>query len=57
MESEVMDMIVKNVKINKIVFMETYTREEWLQLFKECHNHCQEERNELFMFEAITRKT
>jgi hypothetical protein len=32
MESEAMDMIVENVKINKIIFMETYIHEEWLQL-------------------------
>jgi hypothetical protein len=30
MESKIMHMITKNVKINKIVFVETYTREEWL---------------------------
>jgi len=28
MENEGMDLIVKNVKINKIVFVETYTHEE-----------------------------
>jgi hypothetical protein len=31
MKSEATDMIVKNVKIDKIVFVETYIREEWLQ--------------------------
>jgi hypothetical protein len=41
-----MDMIVENVKIDKIVFVETYTRKEWLWLLKECHNHCQEDRKE-----------
>jgi hypothetical protein len=30
MENETIDMIIKNVKINKTVFMETYIREEWL---------------------------
>ncbi len=30
MESEAMDMIIKNVKIDKTIFMETYTCEEWL---------------------------
>jgi hypothetical protein len=30
MENEAIDMIVKNVKINKTIFMETYIREEWL---------------------------
>jgi hypothetical protein len=46
MESEVTNMIIKNVKIDKIVFMETYTHEEWLGLFKECHNHCEGDRKE-----------
>jgi hypothetical protein len=46
MESETMDMIVENVKMDKIIFMETYTCKEWLQLLKECHNHCQEDRKE-----------
>jgi hypothetical protein len=32
MESETMHMIVEKVKINKIIFMETYIHEEWLQL-------------------------
>jgi hypothetical protein len=41
-----MDMITKNVKINKKVFVETYTCEEWLWLFKECYNHCQEDKKE-----------
>jgi hypothetical protein len=27
---EIMDMIVENVKINKTIFVETHTREEWL---------------------------
>jgi hypothetical protein len=30
MENEGMDMIIKNVKIDKIVFMETYIHKEWL---------------------------
>jgi len=30
MENKAMDMIIENVKINKIVFVETYIREEWL---------------------------
>ncbi len=46
MESETIDMIIKNVKIDKMVFMETYICEEWLQLLKECHNHCQEDKKE-----------
>jgi hypothetical protein len=32
MENEAMNMIVENVKINKIIFVEIYTHEEWLQL-------------------------
>jgi hypothetical protein len=46
MESEVMDMIVKNVKIDKIVFVKTYIREEWMRLLKECHGHYQEDKKE-----------
>jgi hypothetical protein len=38
--------IVENVKIGKIIFMETYSHEEWLQLFHECHNHCRKDRKE-----------
>jgi hypothetical protein len=30
MENKAMDMIIENVKINKIVFVETYIREDWL---------------------------
>jgi hypothetical protein len=30
MESEAMNMIIENVKINKTIFMETYTHKEWL---------------------------
>ncbi len=33
------DLIVENVKINKTMFMETYTCKEWLELLQECHNH------------------
>jgi len=46
MENETTNMIVKNVKIDKTVFVKTYIRKEWLQLFKECHNHCQEKKKE-----------
>jgi hypothetical protein len=51
-----MDMIVEYVKIDKTIFVETYTREEWLQLFKECHIHCQEEK-EFFFLIVTTRRT
>ncbi len=40
MENDTMDMIIKNVKIDKTIFMETYTHEKWLQLLKESHNYC-----------------
>jgi hypothetical protein len=30
MESETIDMIIENVKIDKIVFVETYICDEWL---------------------------
>jgi len=30
MENETTDMIVKNVKIDKTIFLETYTCEKWL---------------------------
>ncbi len=30
MESEGMDIIIINVKIDKLIFVETYTHEEWL---------------------------
>jgi len=46
MEIETIDMIIKNVKIDKTIFMETYIREEWLRLLKECHHHCQEDKKE-----------
>jgi hypothetical protein len=49
MESEITNMIVKNVKIHKIVFVNIYIREEWLGFFKECHNHWQEDRKK-FIF-------
>jgi hypothetical protein len=34
------------VKIDKMVFMETYICDEWMQLHQECQNHCQEDINE-----------
>jgi hypothetical protein len=46
MESEATNMIVENVKIDKKKFMETCTREEWLRLLKECHNHYQEDKKQ-----------
>jgi hypothetical protein len=30
-------MIVKNVKIDKTVFVEKYTPKEWLHFVEECH--------------------
>jgi len=46
MESKAIDKIVKIMKINKTIFMETYIRKECLQLLKECHSHCREDRKE-----------
>ncbi len=46
MESEATNLIVKNVKIYKTIFVETYIRKEWLWLLKECHNHYQEDKKE-----------
>jgi hypothetical protein len=39
MENKGTDMIIKNVKIDKTIFVEIHTHEEWLWLFKECHSH------------------
>jgi hypothetical protein len=39
-------MIVKNVKINKIVFIDKCTPKEWLHLVEECHQSCQEDGKE-----------
>lgn len=39
-------LIVKNVKIDKTVFVETYIHEEWLELFQECHSHSREDMKE-----------
>jgi hypothetical protein len=46
MENEATHMIVENVKIDKTIFMETYTHEEWPQLLHECHNHCRKDMKE-----------
>jgi len=34
------------VKIDKMVFMQTYICEQWMQLRQKCQNHCQEDINE-----------
>ncbi len=34
------------VKIDKMVFMETYICEEWMQLCQESQNHCRGDINE-----------
>jgi hypothetical protein len=39
-------MIMENMKINKIIFMEIYSQEEWLHLIDECHQNNQEDRKE-----------
>ncbi len=52
-----MNMIIKNVKIDKIILMETYTHKEWLRLLKECDNHCQEDRKEFICVYYHYKKT
>jgi hypothetical protein len=42
--NEKLGMIVKNVKIYKIVFVEKYTPKEWLHLVEECDQSCQEDK-------------
>jgi hypothetical protein len=32
-----LNVIVKNVKRDKTIFLEKYTPEEWLHLVEECH--------------------
>jgi hypothetical protein len=49
MENETTNMIVENVKIDKITFLETYICKEWLQLLYECHSHCRKDSKE-FIF-------
>jgi len=44
MESEITNMVIENVKINKKKFIETYIHEEWLRLLQECHSHCQKDK-------------
>jgi hypothetical protein len=44
MENKGTDLIIENVKIDKIV--KTYIREEWLQSLQECQSHCQKDRKE-----------
>jgi hypothetical protein len=34
------------VKIDKMVFMETYICEQWMQLHQKCQNHCRANINE-----------
>jgi hypothetical protein len=46
MESAATHMIIENVKIDKTIFMETYTHEEWLQLLNECYSHCRKDKKE-----------
>jgi hypothetical protein len=55
MESEVMDMIEENVKIDKTIFVKTYTHEEWLRLLQKCHNHAKRIGRSLFVFIVIER--
>jgi hypothetical protein len=46
MERKTTNMIIKNVKIDKTVFVENYIHKEWLRLLKEYHNHSRKDRKE-----------
>ncbi len=46
----------RNVKIDKKMFMEICTHEEWLQLFQECHSHCWEDRSEFICVYSNCKK-
>jgi hypothetical protein len=49
MENKATTMIVKNVKIYKTIFVETYTGKEWLQSLKECHSDRRKDKKDLKM--------
>jgi hypothetical protein len=51
-----LDIIVKNVKIDKIVFVKRYTPKEWLNLVEECHQSNQEDRKEFILCVYCTCK-
>jgi hypothetical protein len=53
--AEESNLIIKNVKIDKIMFVETYACEEWLELLQECHNHNREDKEE-FSFSIIVKR-
>jgi hypothetical protein len=44
-----LDIIVKNVKINKIIFMKIYTPKIWLHLVEKCHENNREDRKEFIL--------
>jgi hypothetical protein len=56
MESETTDMIVENVKIDKIIFVETYTCEEWLRLFRDAIVIVERTGRNLFVLISVTKK-
>jgi hypothetical protein len=56
MESEAMDMIIETVKINKIVFVETYTRVSWHNYLRNAIIIAKRKGRTLIMFVAILRK-
>jgi len=46
-----LDIIVKNVKIKKIIFVKRYTPKEWLHLMEECHENNREDRKEFILLQ------
>jgi hypothetical protein len=46
MENKTTNMIIKNGKIDKTIFVENYIHKEWLRLLKEYHNHSRKDRKE-----------
>jgi hypothetical protein len=45
--NEELGMIINNVEIDKILFIEKYTPKEWLHLVEECHQSCQEDKKKI----------
>jgi hypothetical protein len=56
MENETMDMIIENVKIDKTIFMETYTRKSGCNYLRSAIVIAKRTRK-LFVFIITTRKT
>jgi hypothetical protein len=51
-----LDILVKNVKIDKIIFVKRYTPKEWLYLVEECHQSNRECRKEFIICVYCTCK-